>query len=595
MNTATSNENRLYAPKGARPARARLLAFGLLLLGSLGVGADCLQGMSAYAAAHSIGGGRVGMPSDPCPQWSVVSNPSVGGSYNDLNGVAVVSANDVWAVGAYWGNNGSGTLVEHWDGTSWEVVPSPNIGGLSGVAAVSANDVWAVGEYFDGQYSQTLIEHWDGTSWSVVSSPNVSNYDNHLYGVGVASANDVWAVGYYYHYPLVTNDQTLVEHWDGSEWSIIPSPVGLLESVAVVSPNDVWTVGHYYNSTTQTLAMHWDGTSWSVVPSPNAGTRENYLHEVSAVSADDVWAVGAYIVYIGGTTYSRTLVEHWDGTTWSIVPSADPSNYDNNLYGVDIASANDVWAVGDRAGSQYSQTLVEHYRDPCATPTATPNPCSPVSCTSTPTYTITPTRTNTSTPTRPGTPIPPTATRTMTRTNTPTNTFIPTNTPTATTTLAPLLVGHITWQGRPAQPNPLQILPITLTVKLGTTEVNYPTQTTNANGSFTVSVSGLVNGTYNWRVKGPKFLANSGQVTLTGAPVTSVGMGLMQTGDCNNDNVVNATDFNILKNTFGMAIGTPSYDDRADFNGDNMVNVTDFNLMKVNFGQGGAPPICPDG
>src|SRR5206468_9107024 len=88
----------------------------------------------------------------PCLPWEVVSSPNVGTSDNQLRGVAAVSANDVWAVGDY--SNGTGhqqTLVEHWNGTAWSVVPSPNVGTghnvLNGVAAVSANDVWAVGTY----------------------------------------------------------------------------------------------------------------------------------------------------------------------------------------------------------------------------------------------------------------------------------------------------------------------------------------------------------------------------------------------------------------------------------------------------------------
>src|SRR5436190_2082110 len=72
-------------------------------------------------------------------------------------------------------------------------------------------------------------------------------------------------------------------------------------------------------------------------------------------------------------------------------------------------------------------------------------------------------------------PPPPTATATITRTATP----------------EPLLVGHVTWQGRPAQPDPLQHLPVTLTLKLGGAEVNYPGQTTDANGTFTTSLAGL--------------------------------------------------------------------------------------------------------
>src|SRR5207245_1388232 len=69
-------------------------------------------------------GGRL----DPCdPVWSVVSSPNVSTDTNILDGVAVVSATDVWAVGNYR-NGPAQTLVEHWNGTSWSVVSSPNVG-----------------------------------------------------------------------------------------------------------------------------------------------------------------------------------------------------------------------------------------------------------------------------------------------------------------------------------------------------------------------------------------------------------------------------------------------------------------------------------
>src|SRR5207249_2792942 len=110
-------------------------------------------------------------------------------------------------------------------------------------------------------------------------------------------------------------------------------------------------------------------------------------------------------------------------------------------------------------------------------------------------------------------------------------------------TPTPVLVGHVRWQGRPAQPNALQQLPITLTLKSAAGETNYPVQTTDASGFFTVSVTGLPNGLYLWRVKGPKFLANAGSVNMTGALVTNVEMGLMLAGDSNDDNRVNSVDF----------------------------------------------------
>jgi hypothetical protein len=187
-----------------------------------------------------------------------------------------------------------------------------------------------------------------------------------------------------------------------------------------------------------------------------------------------------------------------------------------------------------------------------------------------------------------------TSTRTPTSTATPTSTVTPTYTPVP----PPALVGHVNWQGPPAQPSGRQQLPITLTLKSGATEINYPSQTTDPSGFFTVSVSGLSSGVYDWRVKGPRFLASSGNLTLAGAPQTSAemndpGCACQKAGDADNNNVVNSTDFTILKNTFGKSLGDPGYDPRADFSNDNVVNSTDFSILKGNFGLGGAPPIGP--
>lgn len=181
----------------------------------------------------------------------------------------------------------------------------------------------------------------------------------------------------------------------------------------------------------------------------------------------------------------------------------------------------------------------------------------------------------------------------------------PTNTPSRTATPAAILIGHVTWQGRPAQPNALQQLPITLTLKSGITEVNYPVQNTDASGFFT-QVATLPSGPYIWRVKGPDgvlktlatdlpgFLANSGTLTMTVGSAIQIEMGLMKAGDCNNDNIITVLDFNTVKNAFGRGIGSPGYDNRADFNGDTTITVQDFNLLKGNFGTSGSPPARPD-
>ncbi len=236
------------------------------------------------------------------------------------------------------------------------------------------------------------------------------------------------------------------------------------------------------------------------------------------------------------------------------------------------------------------------------TPTSTPTNTATSTFTSTPTSTPTYTPTNTSTdtptftPTSTATNTPtfiPTNTTTNTATNTPTSTSTdtPTPLPTNTPTNTPVLMAHVDWQGRSAQPDPSQQLPVTLTLKTGSTEINYTGLITDASGVFTVPVSGLDAGAYNWRVKGPKYLAKGGAIDLTGAPVTNLEVGQMLVGDANNDNLVNIVDFNTLKISFGKQAGQPGYDDRTEFTGDQIVNIVDFNLEKRTFGLPGAPPI----
>ncbi len=190
---------------------------------------------------------------------------------------------------------------------------------LLATAAVASNDVWAVGnQQLPKVGFQTLIEHWDGPQWSTVPSPTEGTY-SWLGGVAVISANDVWAVGGD-SYP----GQTLIEHWDGTQWSIIPSPNpgvdNSLQGITAISANDVWAVGEsttYAPTITSTLVEHWDGTQWNTATSPNPSDT-SYFYGVAAVSATDIWATG----YSGNPNQpNMTLAEHWDGTQWSIVPT----------------------------------------------------------------------------------------------------------------------------------------------------------------------------------------------------------------------------------------------------------------------------------
>lgn len=366
--------------------------------------------------------------------WEIVASPNVPNANHYVYGVTAVAPNDVWAVGRYEPQGGGSlTLILHWDGTSWSIVPSPNpatYNGLYAVAAVSANDVWAVGYYYSGP-QRTLIEHWDGTSWSIVPSPNVGASNNLLGAVtAVPNSQTAWAVGFYYR----TTDglpSTLIQRWDGTAWSVVPSPDGsaqgsnLLFGVSSTGANDAWAVGTYQVNNTVFLPLteHWDGTSWQVVPSPPLSSSYTELNSVFSISVNNVWAVGSYF---NDNAARLTLAQHWDGTSWQVFDTPNPagteSNEAINVFGsVANVSGVGVWAVGyyQRLGTP-AQTLTAFYC-PAGGPTPTPSPTS----TPSPTPTATATATVTATPT-----MTPSATPTMTPSATPTATATPRGYPT---------------------------------------------------------------------------------------------------------------------------------------------------------------------
>jgi len=231
--------------------------------------------------------------------------------------------------------------------------PSPPDSSLNGVDAVSASDAWAVGQQTTSTGLESLIEHWDGASWSIVSNPNPVPNGTILDSVSSVSSTDVWAVGNYFPTGTTGRDKTLIEHWNGTRWRIIPSPnpgwktsgYDILNGVSAVSVTDVWAAG-YYNTGTgrdKTLILHWDGSTWTKVPSPNQGTYGNYLNAVSADSATSAWAVG--------DSFTDNLLLHWDGSTWTTVagPTLAGGSMSSpvTLNGVASLAGTDAWTVGN--------------------------------------------------------------------------------------------------------------------------------------------------------------------------------------------------------------------------------------------------------
>jgi hypothetical protein len=258
--------------------------------------------------------------------WTIVPspNPSVGSNSADvLEAVGGVGPSDLWAVGWEVVNNTIAMLFEHFDGSAWKATPtaagSPTFGFAMAVNAVATNDVWAVGSDQSSAQGLTLAAHWDGRSWTIVPTPSLfdgNSPQNFLTGVTSVGSRDVWASGYEDNVNNTNFAKPYLLHWNGTSWALALTPNlggegSRLRATAALAANDVWAVGQtqQLNGSILTLTEHFNGTTWSVVPSPDPGhvgtLLNNSLDSLASPGGHVVFALGAQ--EIKGQCCLRTL------------------------------------------------------------------------------------------------------------------------------------------------------------------------------------------------------------------------------------------------------------------------------------------------
>jgi hypothetical protein len=249
---------------------------------------------------------------------------------------------------------------------------------LFGVSCTSLASCTAVGDYTNaGGYYQTLIGLWDGVGWTLASSTGSSTtLTQRLFDVSCTSSTACIAVG---HQIININYQTLIGTWDGTTWTIAAGPNtsvsqnNSLSGVSCTSSSACTAVGEYVNASHyQTLVENWNGISWTIVASPNTSTtQDNFLPHVSCTSSSACTAAGEYVNASG---HYQTLVENWDGTAWTIVASPNTSTtQDNKLNDVSCISSSSCTAVGTYFEAPNYKTLVENWDGTAWTIAASPN------------------------------------------------------------------------------------------------------------------------------------------------------------------------------------------------------------------------------
>lgn len=205
-------------------------------------------------------------------------------------------------------------LLWRWDGKSWTFQKAAGKGSLAlvGSACVSATDCWAVGAKAvgpTGGQSSGVIEHYDGSSWSLSSFPSPAGAA--FNGVTCTSADDCWVAG-----NRQTSSDTasvLIEHWDGKSWSpaTSPSPSGamwsVLDSASCLDADECFALGDADNSTKGSgyfFVERFNGKSWKPGSVPNGQKfnmgDESGLFEISCPSSGNCLAVGTALAYTDG-------------------------------------------------------------------------------------------------------------------------------------------------------------------------------------------------------------------------------------------------------------------------------------------------------
>jgi hypothetical protein len=316
--------------------------------------------------------------------WTVQATPAAGATESQLLGVACSASNACTAVGAYYISSGNpATLAEAWNGTSWTVQATPTPKGsddsvLDGVGCSAANACEAVGYYGKSSSVSTMLaEAWNGTTWTIQAVPSPTGATSStLEGVACTAANACIAVGYYNN---STTALPLAEAWNGSSWTVqaVPSPTGataaLLLGTACSAANACTAVGYYGTSSgVETLAEAWNGTSWSVQATPNpTGTTEPFLEGVACSAANACRATGGSV-----DNSSAAFAEAWNGTSWKLQATPSPSGATGStLTGVACTAANACTAAGYyENSSDVDMTLAEAWNGTSWTIQATPNP-----------------------------------------------------------------------------------------------------------------------------------------------------------------------------------------------------------------------------
>ncbi len=250
--------------------------------------------------------------------------------------------------------------------TAWSTVTTPatdptTFTFLNGVSCVGPMFCMAAGQTQVNGNNAPLVERYNGSTWSIMTVPMPSG-GNGAYFTGVSCTGPAFCAAVGVQYPG-TFQQNFAEVWNGTAWSVSTTPDrstsanGLLSGVSCVSPTYCLAVGgDGAHGTGETVIERWDGASWTLVPDAQSSLQPE-LSGVSCLSTSFCAAVG--------TSFAGTEVpftEFWDGTSWTVAPTPSVSGATQTLFStVSCALPTMCEAAGYQDNGSSSGNLVEQW------------------------------------------------------------------------------------------------------------------------------------------------------------------------------------------------------------------------------------------
>jgi hypothetical protein len=284
-----------------------------------------------------------------------------------LSDVEAVSPTDVWAVGTVLHDGSPRGLVLRYDGTSWRRARAPaRSHGLGLVTARSDGRVYVAGAAESSELGcgdvATRLSRWTGTAWRVMAGLDDGCSED---------GDSMSAIQAVPHGPLLISD-TEEYHEVGPAPALIclktPCPTpgppfpsfddwgdisGALPAITATGPGDVWLAGnteHYGDP--QAVLDHWDGSAWTMLTSTATDIVD--VTGVAETGPDDTWLAGS----LGWARYEvlTPLLYHATGGVLTQLASPTPSGTLASITHVP-GTGSEMWAVGTEDG----QPLILHH------------------------------------------------------------------------------------------------------------------------------------------------------------------------------------------------------------------------------------------